>query len=755
MSQQVAGKSVRRVDAVAKVTGEADFAVDVRVPGMLEAVVVRSERAHARIRAVRAERALSAAGCVAVVTGVDLAPLYPYFGHIVADQPILAVDKVRYYGEPVALVVGDSRELMSEAAALVEVDYDELPALMTAEEALSQDAVLIHEAADKGAGANVLHSAERAWGGNIDAALGEAHVVVETRTHHPMLFPCGMEPHNSLAYFTSDGLEIISPCQHPFMVVRELARIFSLPHSRVRVRAPYIGGGFGSKAYTKLEPLAAVAAWRTGRPVKLVLSMEESFYTTRADSADVTVRSGFDANGTLIARDFDITLDTGAYAENSPTILEKAVNRCFGPYRIPHLRVRGRAVYTNTSPAASYRALGAFQTNLAGEVNMDQAAEMLGIDAFQLRRRNLVRRGERLLPECRQLDADLVADLGELESRLGAARRPGWLHGAGFGCGANEGGSYPTSTAQVRVTADGSALVATGSSELGQGSRTVLAQVAAQELGLPMSRVHVIQSDTAMTPYERSTGGSRTTAIVGLSVYRACHDALGKLRDMTSEIASCPVEATSASGDGRVRWDGGELPYAEVIERWFGPGGGEVVGVGVVRKEPGAELPVFWEIGMVGVALDIDPDTGEIRVSQLVTVGDVGFALNPALAEGQDLGAAVQGLGGALSEEVVYDGPQILNPGLVDYRVPRIGDTPASYLSVIVERGDGAGVYGSKGMGEGARIPVGGAVAAAVARAVGRWPDRLPLTPERVWRLLQAQQGEQRLPVPATLGTDR
>ncbi|HEX6444746.1 MAG TPA: molybdopterin-dependent oxidoreductase [Streptosporangiales bacterium] len=741
------GVAVPRVDADAKVRGAARFAVDSSLPGMLHGHVVRSDQAHARLVGVHTETALKVAGCVAVVTGADLAGLYPRFGHIVPDHQILALDRVRYYGEPVALVLAEDRHAAADAAALVEVEYDELPAVLDVEAALADGAPLVHEHSYSGDSItpvtvtgdgepNVAAVSERHWG-DPDRALAEADVVVETRTHHPMLYAYAMEPYNAVATFTDGSLEVVSPAQHPFMVARDLARVFGLPHSRVRVSAPFIGGGYGSKSYTKIEPLAAVGAWFTNRPVRVALDVEGSIYTTRADSADVHIRSGFTADGRLLVRDVDVVLDTGAYADNSPQVLQKAVARCFGPYRIPNVRVRGRAVYTNTAPASSYRALGAFQTNLAGETNMDVAAERLGIDAAELRRRNLVRRGEEFIPGLRPMDADLVADLDEMVERLRPETRDGRLHGVGFGCGANEGGSYPTSTAMVRIASDGSALVLSGSAEMGQGSRTVLAQIAAQELALPFDRIRVIQSDTAGTSFERTTGASRTTTLAGLAVLRACADAREKLRAMAAESWDVDADTVTVE-DGRVRAGDRDAGYADVVRAWFGPGGGEVVGLGLVRKTGElAKLPVFWEIGMVGVAVGVDPDTGQVDVDQLVTVADVGFAINPAGVEGQDLGAAVQGIGGALSEELVYDGPQIVNANMVEYRVPRVGDVPERYDSYIAQRRDGAGPYGAKGGGEGARIPVGGAVAAAVARAVGAWPDRLPLTPERVWRLMQ------------------
>jgi CO/xanthine dehydrogenase Mo-binding subunit len=754
----VVGASVQRTDAVAKVTGAAMYAVDVAMPDMLHAKVVRADRAHARILGIRKEDALALSGVVAVVVGADLTPLFPRFGHIVADHAILALGKVRYYGEPVALVLATDPLTARDGVQLVEVEYEDLPPLLDVDAALSPDSVALHEeaygsspdAAPPGGSMartpvkvtsshpNVAHESRKEWG-DVDAALSDAHLVVETRVHHPMLYAYAMEPYNAVARFVNGALEVVSTAQHPFMVASDLARVFSLPLNQVRVTVPYVGGGYGSKSYTKVEPLTAVGAWAVGRPVKLVLDVEESIYTTRADSADIVVRSGFAEDGTILAREFDIVLDTGAYADNSPLVLDKAVNRCFGPYRIPNLRVEGRAVYTSTSPASSYRGFGAFQGNLAGETNMDQAAEQLGIDAAELRRRNLVHKGERLIPGNRPMDADLVDDLdimvGQLEAGPG---RHGRLRGIGFGCAATDAGAVPSSTALVKLLSDGSVLVLTGSAELGQGSETVLAQIAAEELEVPMDRVRLRQSDTATTPFERTTGASRTTTLAGLAVQRACRDVLDRVRAAAGDIWGCAadlVEVRQATVHGP---DGKRMSLAEAVSRWFGPGGGEIMGQGVVRRSGDlSELPPFWEIGMVGLSLEIDPDTGQIEIDQLVTVADVGCAINPALVEGQDLGAATQGLGGAISEQLVYDGAQIVNANMVEYRVPRITDRPRRFHSSIVERGDGVGPYGAKGVGEGARVPLPGAVTAAVARAVGVWPDKLPLNPERVWRLIQ------------------
>ena len=807
-----------RRDAWEKVTGRARYAVDAVLPNMAHAAVVRSERAHAYLTAIDRAEAEAAPGVITVVTAEDLGDLGRRFGHIVPDHAILAVDKVRYYGEPVAVVVAETPHQAADAAELVWVDYDDLPALTDAATALASD-VLIHEqsyvepgqkfldVAPAASTDNVAHRNELAWG-DAEAALAAAATVVETMTTFPLVYGYAMETYNALADWQPGSLHVVSTAQHPLMVRRELARMFSLPLAAVRVEVPYIGGGYGSKSYTKLEPLAAAASWAAGRPVKVTTDVEAAMYTTRADGALVTVRTGFDADARICARDIDIRFDTGAYADNSPLVLTKSINRSFGPYRMPNLRVRGVAAYTNTSPASSYRGFGAPQAALAGELNMDMAAERLGIDPVELRRRNLLAPGDTIIEGKRPLDADLVADLDAIVCALDqhaadrdaavqaggdqhAAVDSGALRGRAVAVTASDAGASPISTAQVRMHADGSVTLLVSSTEMGQGSRTALAQIAARELCVPIKAVAVGQSDTRFTPFEWTTGASRTTTIVGLAVQAACDDLWDNLRAKAADSAGVPVDAvvvhggrlhltadisgtvsgSGAGGDvvgehgtglgagaadalgagGRgtgaadaapvVTDSGSGLTPAEVIRQWFGADAGEVVGVGVIRRDGAtAVLPPFWEIGAVGVEVSVDAATGEVTVEHLVTVGDVGYAVNPDLVKGQDLGAATQGLGIALWEEMVYDGEQLTNPNLVEYRVPRLRDTPRRITSVLAERGDGAGPYGAKGAGEGALNPVPAAVAAAVGRAVGVWPTELPLTPPRVWSLLQQAQ---------------
>ncbi|MYE08174.1 MAG: xanthine dehydrogenase family protein molybdopterin-binding subunit, partial [Acidimicrobiaceae bacterium] len=488
-----------RSDAWEKVTGRARYAVDAVLPNMAHAAVVRSERAHAYLTGIDRAEAEAAPGVIAVVTAEDLGDLGRRFGHIVPDHAILAVDKVRYYGEPVAVVVAETPHQAADAAELVWVDYDDLPALTDAVTALASD-VLIHEqsyvepgqkfldVAPAASTDNIAHRNELAWG-DAEAALAAAATVVETTTTFPLVYGYAMETYNALADWQPGSLHVVSTAQHPLMVRRELARMFSLPLAAVRVEVPYIGGGYGSKSYTKLEPLAAAASWAAGRPVKVTTDVEAAMYTTRADGALVTVRTGFDADARICARDIDIRFDTGAYADNSPLVLTKSINRSFGPYRMPNLRVRGVAAYTNTSPASSYRGFGAPQAALAGELNMDMAADRLGIDPVELRRRNLLAPGDTIIDGKRPLDADLAADLDAIVFALdqhaferdAAVQAGGDQHaadqhdavdvgirrGRAVAVTASDAGASPISTAQVRMHADGSVTLLVSSTEMG------------------------------------------------------------------------------------------------------------------------------------------------------------------------------------------------------------------------------------------------------------------------------------------------
>ena len=740
--------SVPRRDGVAKVTGTAQFAVDVVVPGMAHAKILRSPYAHARINSIDVTAARAHPGVIAVVTADDLPDVILRYGHALADHPMIATGKVRFAGEPIVGVVAEDAATADEALRLVELDMEPLPAVTTVEAALADDAPVIHEEAAEQrphrgfeediskTAANVCSHSRQHYG-DVDAGFAAAALVIEGEFRYPMCYAYAMEPYTTVASWNQGQLTVWSSAQHPYMVRDDLARCFGLPLSSVRVVVPYVGGGYGSKSYTKIEPLTAALALRAGRPVRLALVADEAILTTRGDSARVRVKSAFDAEGHLLARKAEVLLNTGAYAENSPLVARKAANRLSGPYRIPAVDVTCDAVYTNTAPASSFRGFGAPQVVLAGESQMDEAAERLGLDPLEIRRRNVLKPGERPWPKVRGIDADLGADieLAAIELDWDAPAEPG--RGKAVCISASDAGSEPVTTAVLRVHADGSATVMCGSTEMGQGSNTVLAQIGAGEMGIPLERVHLNQSDTGMVSYDRSTGASRTTTLMGLAIRDAARDVKSQLvRWAQDAIAKDGAEVVEEHEGVRV---GGTFhDWGAVVRAWFAGAGGECIGRGYVRKAGATEaMPPFWEVGCVGVDLSVDEQTGRIDIHKLVTIGDVGCAINPQLAEAQDVGAAIMGLGMATREELVYtaDG-NLLNGNLFDYRVPRAGDIPP-LATVLVERGDGVGVYGAKGGGEGALNPVAAAIANAVYRATGARLREAPFTPERVWRALQ------------------
>jgi CO/xanthine dehydrogenase Mo-binding subunit len=741
------GEAVPRRDGVAKVTGSGRFTVDIGMPGLAHAKLLRSPYPHARILSIDSSAARSHPGVVAVVSAEDLPDVRLVYGHALADHPLIATGKVRFAGEPVVGVVAEDAVTAEEALRLIDVRYEPLPFVTSPEEALAAGAPVIHEEpgeqrAHRGfdedierTHPNVCSESRHAWG-DIEDAFARAHLVVEGEYRYPRSYAYAMEPYTSVARWDEGQLSVWTSGQHPYMVREDLAKCFDLPLSAVRVIVPYVGGGYGSKSYTKIEPLTAALALRAGRPVRLGLSIDESILTTRGDAAIVRLRSAFDPDGLLLGRQATVVLDTGGYAENSPLVGRKAVNRLGGPYRIPALEVTGSVVYTNTAPASSFRGFGAPQVTFAGESQMDEAAERLGLDPVEIRRRNVLRPGEKPWPKVRGIDADLVADLALAEEELGwsAPLAPG--HGRAICLSASDAGSEPMSTSLVRIHGDGSLTVTCGSTEMGQGSSTVLAQMAAGEMGIDLDRVQLLQSDTTAVSYDRSTGASRTTTLMGLAIAAAARDARAQLVQWAQESLA-PDGPTVMEEHTGVRIGDKLHDWGAVVRAWFGGAYGECVGRGYLRKSGTTEeMPPFWEIGCIGVEVSVDESTGVIRVEKLVTIGDVGCAINPQLVEGQDIGAAMMGLGMATREELVYEDGNLMNGNLFDYRVPRTTDLP-EIRSVIVERGDGVGPYGAKGGGEGALNPVAAAIANAVWRAAGIRLREAPFSPERVWNALQ------------------
>lgn len=751
----VVGRSLPRVDAPDKVTGRTKYVADMVFPGMAYGAVLRSPVPHARIVRIDTRAAEAFPGVVAVLTGADLRDLDPYYGHALRDRPVVALDRVRFAGEPVAVVAAESEAAAVEAARLIEVQYEELEVVGTLEDALRPDAPLVHDGPVRpglfhGLGAlgpregNVCYRYRFSWG-DVAAAFAGAAVVVEGEYRFPAVYQYAMEPHAVIAQYDADGITVWATCQHPYLVRAELAALYRLPLDAVRVIVPFLGGGFGSKSYTKMEPLAVAIARKAGRCVRIVNRVDEAMVTTRRHNMRARMRTAAASDGRLLARECVFWLDTGAYADNGPRVTATAGDAAPGPYRWQAVAVDGSCVYTNTGPAGSYRAFGATHLQWVGESQIDEVARRLNIDPLELRKRNLLRRGEEVRPGGKPLDADLIGDVTKAAAAVnwGAPKGP-WV-GRGLSVGLLAAGANPVSNAAVRLQADGTATVLGSTTEMGQGSRTAFAQIAAEELGLPIDRVRVVNADTRFTPYDRSTGASRSTTIAGLAVKRAAGEVRQQLLEIASRVWGLPVQALAIRG-GAVRHETEALSFPDLIARHFGMDGGELIGRGEVRPESGAgsyaEGPVFWEVCVGAAEVEVDPETGLIRVRRLASVADVGKAINPTLVEAQDEGACLQGLGNALFEEMIYDQGQLVNNNLFDYRIPTTADMPEVFTSILVENADGPGPYGAKGVGEGALAAVPAAIVNALADA-GVAITELPLTPERVWRAIRRSEVRQ------------
>ena len=745
----VVNHSIPRRDGRVKVTGKASYVADLKLIGMAYAKVLRSPYAHAKIVSIDTSRAASRPGVYCVITGNGLEGLNPYYGHAVKDHPLLAIGKVRYAGEPVAAVVAIDERTAFEALEFIDVKYEELKAVFTPEEALAKDAPLLHEKqfeagalrgfegeVTAGKGTNICQQHRIQWG-DVEEAFKKAAAIVEGEYYFPMAYAYAMEPYVAIADVTDQGVTVYSSAQHPFMVRHDLKSIFNLPVSKVRLIVPFVGGGYGSKSYTKIEPLVAACSWKAKRPVKLQLTVEEAMLTTRSDDATTWMRTAVDAKGKIIARQAKIYMNTGAYAENSPLVVEKSTNRCVGPYAIPNVLIENCSLYTNTVPASSYRGFGCAQVTLPGESQIDELAAKIGKDPYEFRLANVAKPGEEFFPKMRPFDGTLKEDL-EI-----AAKAIGWKnplpegHGRSIACSGSDAGAYPLTSTVVRMHADGSVTIMTGSTELGQGSHTVLPQIAAEELGVPFDNVNVVSSDTAITPYDRSTGASRTTTLMGSAVLEASREAIQQMVVMAADVLKVKVEEIQVVRGG-VRCGEAQLNWSEVITKFYALPDGEVIGRSYIRKSGKfSQLPVFWEAACTGVEVSVDQETGKITMEKLVTVGDVGLAINPALAEGQDIGAATMGMGIGLFEELVYEGSQLVNGSILDYRLPRFSDLPKEVELHLVQNQDGVGPYGAKGGGEASLNSMAANIANAVDRAVGVRIRQAPLTPERVWRALR------------------
>ena len=732
----IIGKSVHRIDGIDKVTGKAKYTGDVAISGMVEGKFLRSPYAHARILSIDTSAAEGLAGVIAVLSSKDFTDGILYVGRGKdQDQPIIAADRVIFAGQPVAAVAATELAIAEEALAKIHVEYEELPAVIGIDEALADGAPRIHSFAER----NICFEVELVKG-DVEKGFIEADEIFEDTFEFPMVYHYSMEPHAVIAKVDEEGITVWTSNSHPFGVRQELAEIFHFPLSAIRVHVNLVGGAYGSKSGCKIEPLVVTLARKAGRPVRVVQNVSEAMAICRRHAARCRIKSGVKRDGTLTAKEAEIYLDTGAYAETGPVVTGRTLTRILGPYRVPNIKVHSYCIYTNTVSAASFRSIGGPQTAWATESQMDIIAQRLGIDPVDLRLRNLLRKGEEIKPKGKPLDADLFNGLKLVTERLGWAgpvTKDG--RGRGVGFGTTDPGAPLASTATVHLLADGSVVLLCGTVELGQGAKTVMSQIVAEELSVPFERVTVRPIDTAFTPFDRSTGSSRSTTVMGKAVQLAAADALRQLGELAAEIFEAPAEAIPLK-DGTASAGNKSMTYGELIHHHFAMQGGELVGRGYAHSgmAPNPGNPLFWEISIGGVELDVDRETGEVQVKNYVTAADAGKALHPLQCEGQDEGSAMMGFGHTFYESLQFEGGQMINSTLIDYKVPTFADVPEAFESILIEDGNGPGPYGSKGLGEGGIIPVAPAVANAIAWSTGARLKELPLTPERVWRALRA-----------------
>lgn len=741
------GTSPSRVGGHGRVTGGQEYLADIALPGMLHVKLVTLDCARARIDSIDTAAAEAVPGVRLVMTADDLPEPMPRFGPTFQDRPILAVGETKYHGEPVAAVAAETKEAAERAARLVGVEHEVLTPVLTVADALDPDAPLVQDpslrpADDPFAETNIRKEHHFGWG---EAEGRTAHLVVEHSYQFPMVTHFAIEPHGFMAAPDGDGLKVWSTIQHPYQLQKTIAGLFDLPLAKVRVFAPDPGGGFGGKQHPKLEPLVAHMALRLQRPVRLVLTLDETFQAVRRAAADVRVRMGFNRDGTFSFQDYEINFLGGAYVDIADRVVTKSSYWAAGPYRTPDVRIVTRTLVSHTTPSTAFRGFGVPQITWARESLLDEAADALGMDRLEIRLLNLARHAEEFHPGDTPADGDWSQTVRRAAEEIGWGQPLPPGRGRGLALGLKSGPTTGLSYSTVRLLSDGSVVVFAGTSDMGQGARTILAQIVVQELGVPLERISVVMGDTAVVPYDQQTSASRSTVLMGTSVQRACRSVLDQVASIAARLHGLD-EAEIVVAEGKVRLPSGERTVVEVMQEGLGRLGGEIIGNGEMRKdvEPGHPLggsAAFFEFNCTAIEAEVDRETGHTVIHRHVTVGDVGRAVNPMQVAGQDEGAAIMGLGHTLMEHIILDETgRIRNLGAMDYRVPTSMDLPVAIHSESVENADGPGPYGIKGVSEGSLLCVAPAVGAAVMEAAGVVIRDLPLTPQRVWEAMREQR---------------
>ena len=747
-SSSTVGAPILRYGGNDRVSGHQQFLSDLRFSDAAEVALVTVPVGCASITEINIKRAAEMPGVIAVVSSADLPQPVPRFGISHQDRPVLADGEVLYHGEPVAAVVAETIDQAESAAREVEVTFVEKKGVFNLDQALAPEAPLVRDpslrpANDENRDSNVLETALYEWGDTTTAA-DDADVIVENTYTFPMVTHFPIEPGGTVAVPTdSGGLEIYSPVQHPYLLQRTIAKVMGLPLAQVRVVAPDPGGGFGGKQTPRLEPLLAFLALKTGRPCRLVLSLEQTFQMMRRAACRVKARTGFTSDGALVFHDLECDYLIGAYADVAPRVMTKGSYVGAGPYRIPNVRTASRAVMSNTTPSTAFRGFGCPQVAWATESQMDAGARRLGLDGLQIRQLNLVHRGEAFFRGAYEATADGLWH----QSLEKAAELIGWgqplapNRGRGIAVAIKPGATSGLSQSLVRFLADGSAIAYAGTSDMGQGARTLWQQILAHELGTPLDRVRVVSGDTGIVPFDLQTSASRSTVFMGNAVLEACRDIRQRVLALYAESTGVDEEMLSEAPGVLVTPDG-EMPLLEASRIALGALGGEFVGQGTARMRGRKGHPLggdaaFYEFNCAAIEVEVDFETGELLLHRYVSVSDVGTELNPLQVVSQDEGAAIMGLGHSQMEQLLVDDHGVIrNLGALDYRIPTFKDVPVELITHGIENHDGPGPYGSKGISEGALLCTSGALGSAVSDAIGMPVRDLPLTPERVWTTL-------------------
>jgi CO/xanthine dehydrogenase Mo-binding subunit len=751
------GASPPRLEAGDKVTGRAAYADDIVRPGMLHAALVTSPHAHARILGYRIDAARAIPGVKAIVIGTDLAG--PRSGGIVKDESMVARGKVRYVGEIVAALAATGPEIAARAAEAIEVDYAPLPAVLSIDDALAPGAPILHEehasyvkSVHGGGHDNVLFETAIAEG-DVERAFRECDVIVEGTFETQAQQHVYLEPNGCVADVDAAGrITIYASCQSVHHVQQRVAEEIGEPMARIRAVATRVGGAFGGKHASNIHSIAAWLARAARRPVKLVLSRTQDFEVQRSrHPARIRMKTGARRDGTIVARDVRITLDGGAYADESAPVLTFALLMSRGPYRIPNVRARGEVVYTNKLRAGSFRGFGNPQATFAGESKIDELAAKLGIDPVELRLKNAARPddtafGGHPLPSCILAEClDRVRDAQRQAPPL--PPRPGRRRGIGYAALSHISGLMGTA-ANVQLRTDGSIALATGCVDIGQGADTVMVQICADTLAVPIERVSYAPQDSDSSPYNWKTAGSRSTYMTGRAVAVAAAEMRDRMFRHASEMFECAVADLELRPGGAIGIQGvpKTVSFRDIALRsLFRSGGPIAAGHGFVFDGPGfdpkraslhqlafANLGAYT-FGAHCVEVDVDDATGAVEVRRAWCAHDVGRAINPVSCEGQIQGGFVQGMGYALTEEMHWnESGWLTTVTLADYKIPGVLDAPPEIHAIVLEDPEPSHPAGAKGIGEPSLVGAAPAIANAICAATGARVRTLPMTPERV-----------------------